>query len=91
MNVLNLLGLSKTVAKVLVKQFFKCCQNLILTEIKFCQLQQTGLSRFAWNERYVVSSLKVQKIQQCLSVAFYTSRNFGPRQSESREARDGNV
>jgi len=34
---------------------------------------------------------KGYKIQQCLSIAFHTSRNFGQSQSESRETRDGNV
>jgi hypothetical protein len=52
---------------------------LTLTEARFCQLQQTVLSRLAWNKRYAVSSLKVKKIQQCLSIAFYTSRNFGAK------------
>jgi len=66
MKLFNLLGLSKTIAKVLVKQFFKFCQNFILTEVKFYQLQQTGLSRFARNEWYAASSLKVKIIQQCL-------------------------
>jgi hypothetical protein len=46
-KLLNLFGLSETVAEVLVKEFFKCCQNLIVTEVKFCPLQQTVLSSSA--------------------------------------------
>lgn len=58
---------------------------------KILTVTTDSLSRFAWNERYGVSSLKFKKNQQYLSIAFYTSRNLGQSHSERSEATDADM